>query len=421
VRLLVYHNRIQVGAVQSVEGGLEFHYSAEYLATPNRHPVSLALPLQEAPLPIRATERFFEGLLPEGEERAKAARYLRVSSQSVTKLLAAMAGDCVGNLTILAPDDDLDSLLAASSYEPLSPGDFQDILNNDLDAITRISAENRLSIPGAQPKIGLYCAVDPLANNGEGWYVPRGLYASTHIIKPNLLAFDNTSLNEYFGSQLARRAGLETPRTWIANNNGNAVLISERFDRYENEDGFIERLCQEDFCQALSYSPNNKYQADGGPGFAQILDILRFEMTNPPADVQRFLQLFIFNYLIGNCDAHARNYSIQRTSDGLLRLAPAYDLVSTTFYPKLSTNVAMGVNNTYALAKIDTDDFKTMCEDNRIAWELFERIAASLVEGIIGGVDAIEEELREAGFGAKAHKLKEHFATEVEVRQHVLL
>lgn len=429
MELLIFHNRTQVGTLRSIEGGLTFQYQDNYLAELNSYPLSLSLPLQDEPLPIRQTERFFEGLLPEGEERVRAARYLKVSSTSTAKLLAALAGDCVGNLTVLEPGADLDALIAASSYEPLSQKDFQGIINNNPDAITRVSAENRLSIPGAQPKIGLYCKTDqqlgskanPLITDNQEWCVPKGLFASTHIIKPSSRIYSNTSLNEHFCNQLASRASIEAAKTRVINNGGSAVLISERFDRQKTPEGFVERLCQEDFCQVLSYSPNSKYQTDGGPGFSRILDVLRFEMSNPPADVQRFLRVFIFNYLIGNCDAHARNYSIRRTLDGRLGLAPAYDLVSTTFYPDLSTNIAIGVNNTYALERIKQSDFESMCDDNDVSWPLFQRITAEVAEGSISGLGKVQEELADKGFEDDALRLREHLESGISKRAKVVV
>jgi serine/threonine-protein kinase HipA len=204
------------------------------------------------------------------------------------------------------------------------------------------------------------------------------------------------------------------------NSKGSAVLISERFDRQKNQDGFIERLCQKDFCQALSYSPESKYQVDGGPEFSQILDTLRFEMSNPPLDVQRFLRVFIFNYLIGNCDAHARNYSIRRTLDGRLSLAPAYDLVSTTLYPNLSTNIAIGVNNTYALERIRRDDFKALCEKNRLAWLPFQRIAADVTENIINGLRETQEQLDDKGFKDEVLQVRVHLESEVSKRGEII-
>ncbi|MDR1088171.1 MAG: HipA domain-containing protein [Coriobacteriales bacterium] len=422
--LSIFHNRTQVGTVRSVEGGLSFRYQESYLANPASYPLSLSLPLQEAPLPIRQTERFFGGLLPEGDERIRAARYLKVSSASTAQLLAALAGDCVGNLTVLRPDADLDALIGASSYEPLSRRDFQEIISNNPDVITRISAENRLSIPGAQPKIGLYTVdskIDTVIGDDQKWYIPRGLFASTHIIKPSLRLYQNTSLNEYFCNQLANSAGIEVAKSWLINSGGNAVVISERFDRQATHEGFIERLCQEDFCQALSYSPLSKYQIDGGPGFSRILDTLRFEMSNPPQDIQRFLRVFLFNYLIGNCDAHARNYSIRRTLDGRLGLAPAYDLVSTTFYPDLSTNVAIGVNNVYALERIRRNDFETMCASNDVSWALFQRIAAEVAEGCISGLGKVQEKLAERGFENDALRLREHLESGVSKRAETLV
>jgi serine/threonine-protein kinase HipA len=208
VELRIYHNRTFVGYLRSAEGGISFTYDSAYLAEPTSFPLSPSLPPQREPQSIRQTERFFEGLLPEGEERRRVARYLRVSSTSLLKLLAALAGDCVGNLTVLAPADDIDRLYEACAYEPLSARDFEDIISNDADLITKITADNRLSIPGAQTKIGLYSGGEPTNSAGQIWYVPKSLSASSRIIKPDSKLYKHTSLNEYICSRLAVLSGI---------------------------------------------------------------------------------------------------------------------------------------------------------------------------------------------------------------------
>jgi serine/threonine-protein kinase HipA len=422
MKLKIYHNRTLVGFLQSTEGGIAFQYDETYLNAPGSYPISLSLPLQTQPLPFRQTERFFEGLLPEGDERTRVARYLQVSSASLLKLLEALAGDCVGNLTVLTESQDIEQLYQSSGYVPLSSENFDDIIGNDVDLITKLTADNRLSIPGAQTKIGLYCNDDPTAADAQ-WFIPKGLATSNYIIKPSSKLYHSTALNEYFCTKLAQRAGISTAEIWLLSQNDNPVLISKRFDRESFDeplegsratDRYLARLCQEDFCQALSVSPNHKYQADGGPGFAQILNVLRFETS--PADVQSFIRIFLFNYLIGNCDAHAKNYSIFRRADGSLGLTPAYDLVSTTLYPNLTRNVAIAVGNVYGIDRIGADDFKRLCEQTSIAWSLIERTISDLAESLLSGIDEVFADVADKGFVQDGAQLSSHLKAEVSAR-----
>jgi serine/threonine-protein kinase HipA len=99
---------------------------------------------------------------------------------------------------------------------------------------------------------------------------------------------------------------------------------------------------QEDFCQALGYSCSKKYESDGGPGLAKCFALLDEHSTQPASDKRSLLQWTAFNYIIGNCDAHAKNLSMM-ISRADYRLAPFYDLLSTRAYPALSANFAMRI------------------------------------------------------------------------------
>ena len=420
MRLSIYHNKTLVGFLDSISGGLTFRYAPEFLAQA-RYPLSLSLPLQEDPFPPKPTTRFFDGLLPEEDERTRMARYLQISSTSTAGLLAALAGDCVGNLTILAPSDTLELLLARSSYQLLSAGEFQALLKNDLDLITRISSENRLSIPGAQSKIGLYCKTELSSQNPQDWYIPQGLAASTHIIKPDSRNYPLSSLNEYLCTRLAQTADIETAEVILLDEptEHRTVLLARRFDRVRSSDGFVERLYQEDFCQALSYPSQRKYEQDGGPGFSEILDVLRSETSEPPRDSLRFAQIFLFNYLIGNCDAHAKNYSLQRTSAGRLRLAPAYDMVSTTFYQGLSRNLALGVAGTYSLDKITQEQWKQLCAATGLSWHWLQQLAITLAETMLQALDDKTMDISLTGYEQEVRALSDHLHAEIKDRLQV--
>ena len=103
---------------------------------------------------------------------------------------------------------------------------------------------------------------------------------------------------------------------------------------------------QEDFCQALSIPPELKYENEGGPSMAHCLAILNQYSQSPIADRQEFLRRVIFNYLIGNADAHGKNYSLLYTTHAPI-LAPAYDILCTEIYPNVSMKMAMKIGDKY--------------------------------------------------------------------------
>jgi len=117
----------------------------------------------------------------------------------------------------------------------------------------------------------------------------------------------------------------------------------ERYDRkIDPSTGEVQRIHQEDFCQALGVPSHRKYQQEGGPAASDLLACIRAHSTAPALDLGHFLDLLVFNVLIGNADAHGKNDSWLYTG-GSRRLAPAYDLVATTLWPELSSRMAMRI------------------------------------------------------------------------------
>ena len=86
-----------------------------------------------------------------------------------------------------------------------------------------------------------------------------------------------------------------------------------------------------------------------------------FRSSNPLQDISKFLKSILFNYLIGNCDAHAKNYSLI-TTEGKIYLSPLYDLVSTTIYKSLTQKMAMKIGTEYDIKKITRSDFTKQAE-----------------------------------------------------------
>lgn len=112
--------------------------------------------------------------------------------------------------------------------------------------------------------------------------------------------------------------------------------------RKYSPDGQLQRMHQEDFCQALGIPPDQKYEKEGGPSLQQCFHLLRESSIQPVVDVQALLRWVIFNYLIGNAEAHGKNISLLLTDAGP-RLAPFYDLMSTVVSPGLAERLAMRI------------------------------------------------------------------------------
>ena len=125
-------------------------------------------------------------------------------------------------------------------------------------------------------------------------------------------------------------------------------LEVERFDR-QVIDGKIHKIQQEDFCQALGQNPQQKYEQEGGPGLVDCFALINSASSKPALDKKRLLQAIIFNYIIGNNDAHAKNFSLLYTNSNRFKaeLSPLYDLICTKLYSNLSAKMSMRIGKKY--------------------------------------------------------------------------
>jgi serine/threonine-protein kinase HipA len=163
------------------------------------------------------------------------------------------------------------------------------------------------------------------------------------------------------------------------------LIVVERYDRLILPDGNVTRLHQEDFCQATGVQPDRKYEEDGGPSLRRIAGILQSAASSDA--VETLLRMVTLNVLIGNGDAHAKNFSLLHEPSGALHLAPAYDLMSTLFYG--DDRLAMYIDHVRRTDRVTTD--RLMKEAT--AWGLSRTQAPDIVGQLL---DAIPEAVERA-------------------------
>jgi len=329
--LRVYWNSILVGQLTREKAKLSFRYEDDYRSRQGALPLSRHLPLREEAFNTKDTLAFFANLLPEGEIRQKIARRLGVSQENVFDLLAALGGDCAGAVSVLPPEMQPGT---SGHYRPLSRKELAKELE-DLPAHPFLAGEEgvRLSLAGAQNKL-------PIFYNGNEFFIPEGNYPSSHIIKPAIRDLEDTVTNEAFCMNLARAVGLPVPPVQVIEIDGQRVYMVERYDRIRSAGVTMERLHQEDFCQALGIPPEMKYEVEGGPGFQDCFRLVDEWSDEPIIDSLLLVNWALFNFLIGNADAHGKNLSFLY-GEATIRLAPFYDLLSTAVYPRVNNKFAM--------------------------------------------------------------------------------
>jgi serine/threonine-protein kinase HipA len=324
----VYLNETLVGELQQEGGELAFRYAPGYLNVPAPLPLSRHLPLGSEEFSDAATRAFFANLLPEGGMREQVARALGLSPGNVFGLLEALGGDCAGAVSVVRPGE---LPKRQSSYKRLGSVELEARLA-ELPAHPLLAGEEgvRLSLAGAQNKLPIYF-------DGHDFHLPQGSAPSSHILKTAIPHLEDTVLNEVFCMNLAARLALNVPEATVIRSGNARVYMVARYDRQRTEDGGLLRLHQEDFCQALGIPPELKYEKEGGPGFAGCFELVREWSSEPLADVAALLRWALFNFLIGNADAHGKNLAFLYAA-GSVRLTPFYDLLSTAVYERRVDN-----------------------------------------------------------------------------------
>jgi serine/threonine-protein kinase HipA len=337
-----------VGTLSLLGGRLSFQYGHDWLAQPDAVALSQSLPLGPDVFDDRQCRAFFAGLLPEGNLRRLIAQQCQVSSQNDFALLNAIGGECAGAITFVSHRQPL-ATAEQAGVEWLDEPQLMALLD-ELPRRPMLAGRDgvRLSLAGAQDKL-------PVVFDGQRIGLPTEGQPSTHILKPAIASVEDSVFNEGFCLALAQAMGLPSAQAQIFGVQGLQVLLVARYDRRVGVDGQPMRIHQEDFCQALGVVPEMKYQNEGGPDLKACFDLLR-KATRPSApQVLRLLDAVVFNALIGNHDAHAKNFSLLYADPGknaAPTLAPLYDMLCTAVYDHLTPKMAMKLGSKYKFTEV---------------------------------------------------------------------
>ena len=379
--------------VQTDSGQLAFTYGAIWLEDPTTPPISRSLPKREVTFSHSECYPFFDGLLPEGGQRDLIAMIHGISKNNAYSFLEAIGGEVAGALTFLPPDVRPEPLTGQDSVkgEALS----QEALYQTLEKLPRrpfLTGKGglRLSLAGAQSKLPVFMV-------GGLEHLPSAGQLSTHILKPSIPKLHGSTENEAFIMRLAGEMGLPVPRiearvARLKNQEPRPYILVERYDRHLGPEGRVERLHQEDFCQALGIPSILKYQSEGGPNLAQCFDLVRTFSVQPAADANHLLDIVIFNVLVGNADAHGKNFSILYTPGGP-RLAPFYDLMSTAIYPDLDNTFAMKVGGQGVFQRLRHRAWQAFCEDAGLNFSIVRKRIAGMAKKFPAASEQVREGL----------------------------
>ena len=370
-----------------------FAYGSEYLQSEDAAPVSLSLPLQAEPFSPAQTRNFFDSLLPEGFTRRAVAQWIHADESDYLTILHALGRECLGALQIKTEGEH-----PQASYEPLTLRQVRELAAEGAAKSAELVTESHLSLAGASGKVGLYY-------DGETWYLPKGTAPSTHIVKLSHVRLKQIVLNEQLALLTAKNCGLLVPDSFIVNTGSGkdeeVLLATRRYDRIFRDDGRTvdglpvpARLHQEDLAQALGLPAGAKYEKPGDAYMQQMFSLLRRYSAQPIEDMTRLWDQIVFHCLIGNTDAHLKNYSLLYGEDlRTVRLAPVYDVVSTTVYPASTRKLSFRIGSAETIDEITTADFEVAAREAglgvRMAMGRYREMAERFVPALRAAVDTL--------------------------------
>ncbi len=372
--LNIFLNDKHIGILEKDgNGGINFKYSdnADRI-------LSLSLPIQKEPFENEQCRGFFNGLLPESDHtRIAIGKKYGINPKNDFSILQVIGYDCAGAVLFFDNDEEqISSKYLKETYEidytPFPDDELEKFINELPQKPLATGIEDmRLSLAGAQDKTSLIVVDGQIG-------IPKNNVPTSHILKPAINEFNETVENEFICIKSAEMLGIKVPDAKIGYANKTKYFLIKRYDR-EIIDNKIKRIHQEDFCQASNIPSAYKYQAEGGVDFKRCFEILR-STSQPAVAINQFIQLIIFNYLIGNNDAHGKNFSILHYDNGEIKFAPAYDILCSQVYPELSNKMAMKIGGHYKHDEILLRHFDKLANENNISFTQLKKIIKNQCE-----------------------------------------
>lgn len=318
----VYRNTEKVGKLERTSLGCRF----SYLETYSGMPIAFHLPLGE-PLELVGDNLppFFANLLPEGARLQALIHRARTSASDMFSLLIEAGPECVGDVYVLPSGTDRKEI-RYPSQKILTKLDFTEVLGEVMDGA------DDAAIPGVQDKLSIS---DSTIN------IPLSSGASSAILKLSPSNFPGLVENEAHFLLLAKQCGFKVPSfKVVTDRTGRSGLLVTRFDRLKTAN-VLSRIHQEDGCQMLDKYPSEKYRIS----MRSIIDSIQEYSSAAIPETLEILMRYVFSYLIGNADLHAKNISLKQNPVSLFTgLTPIYDVVCTLLYRRLEQRMALAID-----------------------------------------------------------------------------
>jgi serine/threonine-protein kinase HipA len=344
----IYYDQFVVGQISvATDGALGFQYEPRWLATTGAFPLSITLPLRAGLFADTVIAPWLANLLPEEQQLVAVSRTLGLSASDSLAILREIGGDTAGAISIGAPSlrTDWSYRTLTDWYQVPDPSRALSLHFDDLGLRPFMAGADgiRQSLAGGQKKSALAVLdrdgrpkLGPVGS-GDTLALPTHGAPSTIIIKPDNPMLPGIVENECYCMTLAGLIGIPVAATQIIAFENRTALTVVRYDRDVRTDGSIRRLHQEDFAQANGLYPGQKYEQGTVPGLT-MTGLLQTGRHLPAAESLKLLDQVIFNILVANTDAHAKNYSMILTAGP--KMAPLYDVSTVLMWDHVNQHHA---------------------------------------------------------------------------------
>lgn len=379
--LYIYKNDILVGYLNYQNKQISFNYDFKY--SESGQAISLSIPLERnKTFKEKKILGFFQGLLPENPQLEIIGKNLRINPNNTFLMLKALGGDCLNGLTFVVDNSKQITPNLTPQYQLIENYEvlFSNLRQNPMLATKE---DIRISLTGVQDKICISKGTE------DKMYLPSNrTAASTHIFKMTHQVYKDLVHNENICLHLAHNIGLTSITSTLVrltDKQNNDCKYSIEIKRYDREiiDGTVHKIHQEDFCQAMGIVSSKKYQQDGGPSLKDCFSLLKSEK-----DRIQLLRYVLFNFIIGNCDAHGKNFSLIWKKNNIV-LAPMYDVICTLIYSDISKKMAMKIGNNYHHTAVKKEDWCHLIKKIGISKNVFNEVKNDLTTKIEGEINIL--------------------------------
>lgn len=367
-QLIVYRSGVEVGTLRRLQKGSEFRYSEAFLGS-SQSPVAIHLPKTPEGIKVEGIlnlPTYFAGLLPEGVMYSAIVALIGSAVDDLFAVLAATGADAIGDIDVRIPGQ--------SSHKPeLGLAEAAELIGSLLNRNASAAADRITAVPGAQPKLSI------------GGIVRSGRKAG-YIVKFNPPEYPGLIKNEFACMNLARHCGIRVPRVRI----DQGALIVTRFDRlWDKRARLLRKLHVEDMCQVMDLFPNAKYAME----YSDLLTEMAKQGVSKPSLLDA-IRLYVYSYIIGNGDLHAKNVSLMRDEvDGQWRLSPGYDLLSTLPYADQlpgAARMALALADE-SFGRFTVDEFTELGSSLDLPSAAVRRAIASTASAVLKNLYRLEE------------------------------